>query len=546
MTPRLSAALALALTLPATAAVAIPSSVQAAPTSGPEKTPRVTLVQRSILPTGTFTPGSEPSGHLVKGNEAFPAPFRGQPVQGFSATHRLGDGSYLVMSDNGFGAKDNSADYLLAVHRIRPGKADAGKPGAPAKTTFINTVFTLSDPDGLIPWQIWRDGGCAAATDKPANLTCPKADRALTGWDFDPESMQVAADGTFWFGEEFGPYLLHTDQFGRLLSPPVPTPGVKSQSNPTLRAGEKPNLANSKGFEGMAMSPDRRTLYPLLEGATAEDKAAGRASDLRMFEVSIAKHRARYTGALWRYRMESPEHAIGDMIAVNDHQFLVIERDNLQGAEARFKRIYLADIKGVKSGGYVRKQLVADLMDVADPKNVGGQGERFTFPFFTIEDVEIVDRDTIAVMNDNNFPAMGGRGPKVPDENEYIELGLPTPLEVDKRLLGSFVPYGPQKGKPRLARLQRRQAAAGRVPLAGVLRHQRLGRRPHPHHHRRLREQHQLDQDADQPHRRTDLVRPGAVLPVLRRPQRRGWGSAGRPNPTAVVASEASTWFVAV
>ena len=34
--------------------------------------------------------------------------------------HRNADGSYLVMSDNGFGAKANSPDFELRVHRIVP------------------------------------------------------------------------------------------------------------------------------------------------------------------------------------------------------------------------------------------------------------------------------------------------------------------------------------------------------------------------------------------------------------------------------------------
>ena len=208
-----------------------------------------TLASRSILPAKTYVPGSEPSGYWTTGNAAVPAPYPGQPVQGFSATHKLGDSSYLVMSDNGFGSKANSADFLLAVHRIRPNAPKAGQ------TDYINTVFTLSDPKRLVPWPIWRDGGCQAAEKLPAGYACPLKDRKLTGADFDPESMQIAADGTFWFGVEFGPYLLHTDSQGRLLEAPIPTPGVQSPSNPTLN-GEKPNLADSKGFEGMAISPD--------------------------------------------------------------------------------------------------------------------------------------------------------------------------------------------------------------------------------------------------------------------------------------------------
>ena len=39
--------------------------------------------------------------------------------------------------------------------------------------------------------------------------------------------------------------------------------------------------------------------------------------------------------------------------------------------------------------GYVDKNLLVNLMAVPDPGNVGGLGAFFTFPFVTIEDVEI-------------------------------------------------------------------------------------------------------------------------------------------------------------
>ena len=56
-------------------------------------------------------------------------------------------------------------------------------------------------------------------------------------------------------------------------------------------------------------------------------------------------------------------------------------------------------------------------------------------PYVTIEDVEILDRHTIAVLNDNNYPGTGGRGADVTDVNEYLEIDLGTKLDVDKRLL---------------------------------------------------------------------------------------------------------------
>ena len=135
--------------------------------------------------------------------------------------------------------------------------------------------------------------------------------------------------------------------------------------------------------------------------------------------------------------MESAANALGDFIMINGHQALVIERDNLQGSTAAFKRIYLVDLSDEDGDGYVEKTLLVDLMNVRDPDRLGGFSEDFTFPYVTIEDVEIVDAQTIAVMNDNNFPAVGGRGADVPDVNEYLEIRLAAPLKVDRRLLPS-------------------------------------------------------------------------------------------------------------
>jgi hypothetical protein len=387
------------------------------------------LVGRSSLPAETYRPGTAPSGYFQTGTTAVPRPYPAQPVQGFSAMHRNADGSYLVMTDNGYGQKGNSQDFELVVNRIRPDTTTG-------TTAYLGLQFVLTDPDHHVDWTIWRDGGCAATTSLPAGYTCPARDRVLTGWDFDPESMRLAPDGTFWFGDEFGPFLLHADAQGRLLEPPVPTPGVKAPQSPSLAVGEEPNLASSRGFEGMAISPNGQRLYAMLEGSVAEDKAAGLASDLRILEVKVNQSLgAQFTGTYWRYRLESPGDSIGDAIALNDHELLVVERDAGAGPNARFKAVFSVDLKDRDHDGYADKRLLVNLLAVPDPANVGKLGAFFPFSFETIEDVEVVDDHTIALMNDNNFPNTGGRSAVLPDPNEYIEVTLDQPLDLDPRLL---------------------------------------------------------------------------------------------------------------
>ncbi|MGW6736444.1 esterase-like activity of phytase family protein [Streptomyces sp. NPDC055013] len=363
---------------------------------------RATLTGFASLPAETFVPGSEPSGSAIGAGpfNGIAAPFAHQPVQGFSGVVNRRDGTFDALSDNGYGNKANSADFLLRVHRIKPD----------TRTGKVKVLggFNLSDPDRNVPFALTR------------------ADRVLTGADFDVESIVRMPDGTYWMGDEFGPWLLHFSARGRLLEAPVALDGVKAPENPYLN-GAQPNIASSKGFEGMIRSVDGRRLYPLLEGTVTGDTPG----DLRFSEFDLRKRG--YTGKRFVYRLESTANAIGDAIAVDRHRFLVIERDGGQGDTARFKRIYLADTRDRDGDGLMDKTLVADLLDIADPKGLGGFGKTFRFPFQTIEDVNLVDDRTLAVLNDNNFPFSSGRTAGRADDNEFITIRLSAPLHADGR-----------------------------------------------------------------------------------------------------------------
>ncbi|RLK54937.1 esterase-like activity of phytase family protein [Actinokineospora cianjurensis] len=359
------------------------------------------LTAFAALPAETFVSASDPSGAALGTTpvNGIVPPFADQPVQGFSGIVRNGDGTFEVLSDNGYGNKANSGDFVLRIHRIAPDL----RQGAVDVLGGVN----LTDPNRKVPFPLTRP------------------DRVLTGSDFDVESIVRAADGTYWIGDEFGPYLLHFDRAGRLLTAPVPLPGVFAPENP---AGT-PNLGGSKGYEGLAISPDRRTLYGLLEGTVAGD-AAG---TLRLNEFDLAS--GAYTGKRWVYQLDQPNHAIGDLTAVDRDRFLVIERDGGQGVDAKVKKIYLLDKRDRDHDGKLDKVLVADLLNLANPRHVGGFADPFTFPFQTIEDVVILDDRTLAVLNDNNFPFSSGRTPGKPDNNEFITVRLTDRLNADPRVL---------------------------------------------------------------------------------------------------------------
>jgi hypothetical protein len=83
---------------------------------------KATNFKRAVLPAATFAPGPTFGTRLGNGPiNGQPVPFiNKQPVQGFSAVLKNDDGTYMVMSDNGFGSLENSADYNLRVYTIKP------------------------------------------------------------------------------------------------------------------------------------------------------------------------------------------------------------------------------------------------------------------------------------------------------------------------------------------------------------------------------------------------------------------------------------------
>ncbi|MGE3990812.1 esterase-like activity of phytase family protein, partial [Pseudorhodoplanes sp.] len=134
--------------------------------------------------------------------------------------------------------------------------------------------------------------------------------------------------------------------------------------------------------------------------------------------------------------------AIGDFNMISPTQALVIERDNGEGTAdkacpagqkrpdcfddlAKFKRVYKIEMSDANVNGPVRKIAHIDLMKIADPDKKARKALNdgvLTFPFFTIENVDIVDGDHIVVGNDNNLPFSSSRDPNKADDNEFVLL----------------------------------------------------------------------------------------------------------------------------
>ncbi|WP_029002820.1 esterase-like activity of phytase family protein [Azorhizobium doebereinerae] len=381
--------------------------------------------------------GSEAGVSVLSAKEAprttgISLPFDGQAVQGFSGIVKDSDGTFLVITDNGFGSKANSPDAMLMIHRL----AMDFKAGTIERR---ETVF-LSDPDKKVPFPITMEG-------------TPR--RYLTGSDFDIESVQKVGD-SLWFGDEFGPFLLETDLAGKVkgvyqtkadgkLVRSPDHPAVSTPANPSRKVAFE--AARSKGFEGMALSPDKTKLYALLEGplldpASGEKEKVDGVEVLRILEFDLAKKD--WTGRSWKYPLAQAGNAIGDFNMVDATTGLIIERDDLEGSRtqacaegkvapdcfdrpAKLKRVYKVEFTPETAGQLVRKIGYIDLLAIKDPNGKAKQGSKdgvLDFPFFTIEDVVMVDPTHIVVGNDNNLPYSAGRSPQKSDDNEFVLLDV--------------------------------------------------------------------------------------------------------------------------
>ncbi len=413
------------------------------------------LVGHAVLPAMSFLPSPEGAGpgFVVSGRFAAVAnrrveaiasvegksfldgrttgialPFVGQPVQGFSGIETIGRDRYRVLIDNGFGSKANSPDALLSFHEVRV-DWDAG-------TVRLERSVFLHDPDKIIPFRIVNEF---------------TRDRYLTGADLDVESIQTVGD-LHWIGDEFGPYLIAADASGKVVfftetlvdGKVVRSPDHHAQGMPATPGAVRFEVRRSRGFEGMAASPDGRFLYPMLEGPLfVGDSLAPETVDakeiLRILEFDLAQRK--WTGRSWKYALEVPGNNIGDFNMIDATRALVIERDNKEGDPrlacrgdaktgcfpdpAAFKRVYLIDLAQVNDRGLVKKIAYVDLLAIRDDKAVARAGTKdgvFTFPFVTIENVDVIDDRHIVVANDNNLPFSAGRLPNVADANEFVLL----------------------------------------------------------------------------------------------------------------------------
>lgn len=157
----------------------------------------------------------------------------------------------------------------------------------------------------------------------------------VLGRSFDPEGMVVnPLTGNILVSDEYGPSVYEFSRSGQLVrqyTVPdnlVPRTGSTvdyTSAPPTLTSGREPN----RGFEGLAISPDGRYAYAVLQNGTIQDgwTSSARGTYTRIVKFDTATGLA---VGQFAYKLESSGQGrgISSLVALGNDRFLVLERNN--------------------------------------------------------------------------------------------------------------------------------------------------------------------------------------------------------------------------
>jgi hypothetical protein len=295
-------------------------------------------------------------------------------------------------------------------------------------STFrVTDVITLKDRDGR-PLTGMLNPLKTAATENAMDGTGKPLPRDLNG--FDAEGIVRLADGTFWIGDENGPSIAHFAADGRMIVRHVPAgtegefAGARYDVKGTLPAILTRRAIN-RGIESMAVSPDARFLYVIMQNplANPDVKAYQQARNTRLFKIERASMKV--VGE-YVYTLDDPgtfrrdpskrqnDPRLSEMMAIGPDRLVVLERTE---QTTKLYEVHLAGASNIAGTRWddpattptleqtavaaagltpVPKTLRLDTADL--PKVVG-----------KTEGMAILGDGALLIINDDDFGIAGGR-----------------------------------------------------------------------------------------------------------------------------------------
>ena len=372
-----------------------------------------------------------------------------------------GGNTFLAVPDRGPNATsynsavDDTVSYISRFHTLSLAlTANGGGSGLPFTLTptlqsttllFSSTPLAYGSGAGLGTQKNGQPLGSGAPAENSAGryYFSGRSDNFAPGSSgnpanarFDPESIRVSNDGkSVFISDEYGPYVR---QFNRATGTLIKTftlpvnldVATLSPNGKTETSTNISGRTDNKGMEGLAITPDGKTLVGIMQAALIQDAAIKATKKMvRIVTIDIA------TGATKEFGyMLTAGSGVSEITAINDHEFLVDERDGAglgDGTSAVAKQFFKIDISGAvditaKSGAEAAAAAVAktpflDLVAALNAKGIGSDQIPAKIEGITFGQDVTYGGDlyhTLFVSNDNDFV------PGIAGPNQFFVFGF--------------------------------------------------------------------------------------------------------------------------
>jgi hypothetical protein len=343
-----------------------------------------------------------------------------------SAFAYAGGNTFLALPDRGPNAQpyaggaavDNTASYISRFHTITL-DVTASKSGLPFSITPTLTDTTLLYSSNSLNYAT---NGAPSVNDASHFYFSGRSDNFAAGLStnpnnarLDPEGIRVSNDGkSVFISDEYGPYVYQFDRATgeRIKTFTLPNELAISNVQATEAAeigGNSSGRTTNKGMEGLAITPDGKTLVGIMQAPLLQDTN----KVVRIVTIDIASGKTHE----YAYQLTTGS-GVSEITAINDHEFLIDERDGKglgDNSNAAVKQIFRIDLAGAQdvtglsgnlSAKAVSKTLTLDVKDMLvgagiAAANIPAKIEGMTFG----EDLVYNNQrlHTLWITNDNDF-----------------------------------------------------------------------------------------------------------------------------------------------
>jgi len=360
-----------------------------------------------------------------------------------------GHNTFLALPDRGpnalaytgGSAVDNTTSYISRFHTISLSYS-AGSTLPLTVTATLNSTTLLSSTTPLT----YAAGAAPSLNTAAINYFSGRTDNFGTGNSLnpnhgrlDPEGIRVSNDGkSVFISDEYGPYVYQFDrQTGERIKS-FALPGNLavtnlSSSGATEISGNTTGRVANKGMEGLAISPDGTTLFGFMQSPLLQDGGDGGRVN-RIVSIDIA------TGATHEFaydnRIGIKNYNSSEILAINNHEFLVLERDGKglgDGSKAAIKQLWKVDLNGatditgmsgeanlLANQGHPDKSLFLDVRALLNANGITDANIPAKLEGAAFGDDVIVGAETyhtLILTNDNDFSAIAG-------DNQFFVIGF--------------------------------------------------------------------------------------------------------------------------